>query len=94
MLKDLILPKEKNDFKRIYTQLSDHYGLSCKIIYNGKKNNNFYIGNIYDKAEDINLNIDDNNVISDRRNNDSVFNVNYKHDDTFLNINEDREKLI
>lgn len=94
MVKDLILPKEKKDFERIYTQLSDHYGLSCKIIYNGKKYNNFFIGNITDKPEDINLNIDNvNSVFSDRRNNDSVLNVN-NHDDTFLNINEDREKLI
>jgi len=35
-LKSLQLEDYYDDTKRVYTQLSDHYGLSCSLIYHGK----------------------------------------------------------
>lgn len=38
-IKNIQLYSYYDNFKRVYTQLSDHYGLSCKLIYKGI---NFY----------------------------------------------------
>lgn len=37
LLKDMKIDCNYDQFKRRYTQLSDHYGISCGLIYNGKE---------------------------------------------------------
>ena len=36
-IKNIQLDAFYDNFKRVYTQISDHYGLSCSLIYTGKK---------------------------------------------------------